>query len=416
MNSLTPQDAYLIMNEVLLQATGRKDIAAIDTSSFVTVGETVLRTGTENTLNAISTVVSRTIFSSRPYTGKLSSMVVDADRWGGQVRKVSYLFSGFEQSQNWNTEQNPNQLADGQSVDMYKINSPKAVQLNFYGTKTLQKHITRFRNQLFQAFHNEAEFLRFVMGAMVEYNNMIVLMNEGRTRLTMLNYMAGIQAMGLTVVDLVAEYNARFGTQLTREQLLSTDMEGFMKFLAARVKIYSERLTDMSALYHANLPNKDIPRHTPKARQKMLMYNEVFIEAEAQVYSSLFNPRYLEIGNFEGVNYWQDMKSPTSINITPNILDTATGASKNAEAAVEIPYVLGILYDEEAMGAMPQYSYSSTTPFNSAGEYWNMFSHWNFNAYNDFTENAVLFVLGEGGAPAAASILDEPTGRSGKKS
>ena len=403
MNSLTPQDAYTIMNEVLLQATGRKDIAALDTSSFVTVGETVLRTGYENTLNAISTVISKTIFSSRPYNGKLRSMTVDADRWGGQTRKISYLFSEFEQSQNWNTEQNPNQIADGQSVDMYKINSPKAVQLNFYGTKVLQKHITRFRDQLSLAFHNEGEFLRFIMGAMVEYNNIIVLSNEGRTRLTMLNFMAGIQAMGLTVVDLVAEYNTRFGTQLTREQLLSTDMEGFMKFMAARVKIYSERLTDMSALYHANLPNKDIPRHTPKERQKMIMFNEVFIEAESQVYSSLFNPKYLEIGDFEGVNYWQNQKNPTEISLTPNILDVATGASKTADSPVTIPYVLGILFDEEAMGVMPQYSYSSTTPFNSAGEYWNMFSHWRFNAYNDFTENAVLFILGDGGAPGSRS-------------
>lgn len=27
-----------------------------------------------------------------------------------------------------------------------------------------------------------------------------------------------------------------------------------------------------------------------------------------------------------------------------------------------------------------------------------MFLHWRFNEYNDFTENAVLFILGDGGA------------------
>ena len=46
---------------------------------------------------------------------------------------------------------------------------------------------------------------------------------------------------------------------------------------------------------------------------------------------------------------------------------------------------------------MPQFDYASTTPFNSAGGYYNMYNHWRFNSYCDYTENAVLFVLGAGG-------------------
>lgn len=399
MNSLTPQDAYSLMNEIAAQATGRKDLQALDTSSFVTVGETILRTGTENTLNAISTVISRTIFSSRPYRSKLSTMIVGESRWGAQVRKITYLPSEFEQSQDWNTATNPNQLADGQSVDMYKINAPKAVQLNFYGTQALQKHITRFRKQLFQAFSNETEFLQFIAGAMVEFNNQIELMNENRTRLALINYMAGMSAMSLYVVDLVAEYNEKYGTSYTRAQLLSTYMESFMQFFSARVKKTSSFLTDMSSLYHANLSNyKAIERHTPKTRQKMIMYEPIFIDAKAQVYSALFNPSYLDIGSFEGVNYWQSPKDPTKISLAPNILNVNTGSSQNAPTTT-IDYVVGLLYDEEALGVMPQFDYASSTPFNSAGEYWNMFIHWNFSVYNDFTENAALFILGEGGAP-----------------
>ena len=129
----------------------------------------------------------------------------------------------------------------------------------------------------------------------------------------------------------------------------------------------------------------------------MIMYNPIFIEAESEVYSGLFNPQYLDIGTFEGVNFWQDPLSPTSINCKPNILDVATGKSADAAAAVSIDYVLGLLFDEEAVGVMPQFDYASTTPFNSAGGYYNNFLHWRFNSYNDYTENAVLFVLGAGG-------------------
>ena len=397
-NLLTPVDVYALMNAVVSQATGRTDLAVVDTTTFASVGETVLRTGTENTLNAISTVIGKTIFSVRPYKGKLESLRVAQQRWGGQVRKIINLYDEAEKSDDWNTDVAQNALDDGNSVDMYKIRKPKALQLNFYGTKVLQKHITRFRDQLSLAFHSEDEFIRFIDSVMVEFSNEIELLNEAESRATLLNYMAGISSMGLTEVDLVAEYNNEYGTQYTRAQLLSTYIESFMKFVAAEIKIYSSRLTDMSTSYHANLTGYNkIMRHTPKERQKMVMYEPIFIKTQAEVYSGLFNPEYLDIGSFEGVNYWQSQSTPTAINVKPNILDVATGASKDAETAVDLDYVLGILFDEEACGVMPQFDYSSTTPFNSAGGYYNMYMHWRFNSYCDYTENAVLFVMGEGG-------------------
>lgn len=401
-NMLTPRDVYSIMNDIVKQATGQDTLKAVDTDSFVTVGETLLRTAPENTLNAISTVLADTIFSVRPYRGKLDSLRVSQRRWGAQVRKIVPLYTEAEASQDWNallggSLQSP--LADGQSVDMYTIKAPKVVQLNFYGTSVLQKHITRFRDQLSLAFSSENEFIRFIDAVMTEFNNEIMLLNENKARLSLINFMLGIHDMSLTEVDLVAAYNTKHGTSYTRAQLLSTYISDFMKFVAAQVKTYSSFLTEMSSKNHANLTGyQPILRHTPKERQKMVMYDPIFIEAESEVYSGLFNPQYLEIGDFEGVNFWQNQDSPTSIKGTPNILDVSDGTSKKGTANTTIDYVLGLLYDEEALGVMPQFDYSSVTPFNSNGGYWNMYYHWRFNSYNDFTENAVLFVLGAGGS------------------
>lgn len=397
-NTLTPRDVYSLMNDIVSQATGQSSIAVVDTSTFVSVGETLLRISAENTLNAISTVLADTIFSVRPYRGKLGSLRVSQRRWGAQVRKIVNLYSASEASEDWNTDLNATQLADGNSIDMYKIASPKAMQLNFYGSAVLQKHITMYRDQLSLAFSSEQEFIRFIDSVMTEFNNEIELLNENKARLTLINFMLGIHDMGLTEVDLVQEYNTEHLTTYTRDQLLTTYVEDFMKYVAAQVKIYSELLTDMSALNHAQITGYNpILRHTPKERQKMIMYNPIFVKAESEVYSGLFNPQYLDIGDFEGVNYWQSQDAPTSITGTPNILDTSTGNSATGTANIGIDYVLGILFDEEAVGVMPQFDYSSTTPFNSAGGYYNNFMHWRFNSYNDFTENAVLFVLGAGG-------------------
>lgn len=397
-NSLTPRDVYSLMNSIVSQVTGQTSHAVVDTTSFVSVGETLLRTAPENTLNAISTVLADTIFSVRPYRGKLDSLRVSQRRWGAQVRKIVPLYKAAEASEDWNTDINGTQLDDGNSVDMYKINKPAVIQLNFYGTSLLQKHITRFRDQLSLALTSESEFISFIDAVMTEFNNEIEKLNEEKTRLTLINFILGIHEMGLTEVDLVANYNTDHQTTYTRAQLLNDYAPEFMKYVAAQVKTFSSLLTEMSARNHANIAGyAPILRHTPKERQKMVMYDPIFIKAESEVYSGLFNPQYLEIGDFEGVNFWQSQDAPTAISGKPNILDVTTGRSADAAASTGIDYVLGLLYDEEALGVMPQFDYSSVSPFNSAGGYWNIYYHWRFNSFNDFTENAVLFVLGAGG-------------------
>lgn len=396
-NVLTPVDVYAIVNEMVHQATGQQNLRAVDTTTFVTVGETLLRTGTESTLNALGNVLGPTRFSVRPYQGKLDIMRVDDNRWGAMTRKIVPLSRDAEASTAYNTDLAPTQLADGQSIDHYVINKPKALQLNFCGSKLVQNHITRFVDQLYGAFRNEEEFALFVEAYMSEYENDIEQQNEEKRRALVLNAIAGVVEMSLTVVDLAAEYNSHYGTSYTRAQLLSTYLESFMKFVASRIKVDSNRLTDRTSLYHANLSAySPILHHTPKVRQKMLMYSPFFTEAEANVYAGLFNPQYLDIGKFEAVNFWQAQDHPEEINVKPNILNVSTGATQDAAAAVNLEYVLGILFDEEALAFNEQFYMASATPLNSAGLYWNIYNHSRFNDLCDFTENMIVYVIGDG--------------------
>lgn len=399
-NTFTPQDVYQVVNDIVAQATGRQELQAVDTTTFTSVGETLLRVGTENTLNAISTVLANTIFSARPYKAKFQSLYVPQRRWGAITRKLVPLSPEYEESQDWNTQLSPDALANGNSVDMYKINAPQLLQLNFIGTKILQMHITRFRDQLSQAFKSEAEFMMFINDIMTEYGNQLESGKEARSRLTLLNYMGGLYDMANAsqLLDLTVGYNTKFGTTYTREQLLTTELTSFMQYFASTVKVLSDRLTDRTALYHSNLSNyAPILHHTPKALQRCFLYGPMFTDAESHVYSEIFHPMYLELsGNIEFVNYWQSQDNPTAINVTPNILDVETGASKDGEA-VELDYVVGCIFDREALGVMPQFDYSSATPFNSAGGYWNMYNHWRFNSYVDYTENGILLYMSAGG-------------------
>lgn len=395
-NDFTPQDAYTLINAVAKQATGRDNLTATDTSSFVSVGETLLRTGVENTLKALSTVFAYTYFSNEKYTGKLAAVEQTSGQWGAITREITALTQDAEASQDWNTDLNPTQLDDGNSVDMYKINKPKVLELKFYGTKVLQRHITRFRDQIAQAFTSEAEFMRFYEAVMVEFRNDIETDRESGRRATMLNYMAGLSSMG-EEVDLTAEFNTKNGTKYTRNQLLTTYKKDFMAFAIARIKLDSEKLTERSVKYHASVTGYNpIMRFTRKENQRLLMLSEFWIDSTTQVLPWVFDDKELTIENKELVNWWQSADKPSAIQITPSILDVSTGNAKQAETEVNLPYVLGVLYDRRAMGVQYQFDYADTTPFNSAGGYWNMYVHSRKNYWNNYTHNGILYVMGEG--------------------
>lgn len=396
MNSLTPVDVYKIVNDMNRQMFGSKDIAVIDATSFVSVGEKMLSSGTENIMNAMAVTFMTNYFPNTPYIGKVRIIDETSERWGAITLETIPLHQEEEASEDTNTDLNTTQLNDGNTVDMYKIKKPKVVQLKFYGTKKEQNHITRLDDQLSQAFRSAEEFSKFYVSVMTEFRNDIEQAMEAGRRLAICNYIAGLSAMGLYEVDLTQEYNTEHGTTYTGLQLRTTQAKDFVPWFVAYVQNLSDCLTERSTLYHANFTGQDILRFSPKEYQKFIMLNSFWKQAQTSVLSAAFNDKYLKIADVEFVNYWQSIKDPEQIKIKPNILDLATGESKDATTNVELPYVLGCIFDRRAVGVNYQFTKTITTPVNAAGDYYNTYVHYRKNYWNNYTHNGVVFVMGEG--------------------
>ena len=129
-NKLTPVDVYQIVNAAAKQMYGADTaLVASDTTSFVTVGEAMLRTGYENTLNALSYPMGRLYIAVRPYRHRFDLITMDDSLFGTISRKISYFTKLFEASGNWNTDLNAQQLKDGQSIDHYTINKSYPLEI-----------------------------------------------------------------------------------------------------------------------------------------------------------------------------------------------------------------------------------------------------------------------------------------------
>ena len=394
-------DAYAAVNAIVKQLSGDGAIQAVDTSSFIAVGKMIMSYDTDNIYGAVTNTWARTIFSARKYESyRFRSVEVEDERWGEIARKISFMPLEMEASQNWNTDLTPTQLADGGSIDPFKIRKAKPVEFNFSGSVPLQSHITHFRDEMESALRNEEEFLTWYDAKMIEYYNDITQKDEAEREATVLNYIAGTYAMvndaPSCVVDLVASYNQHVNGSYTRAQILSTQFEPFLKWAAAEIQMYSKYMRDRTYLYHANVTGKELKRHTPDRNRKMIILSSFLAHAKAEVYSGLFNPDYLNLGSYEEINYWQNPSLPQSIEVKPAYLDVSDGSVEKADEKIVFDYLVGILWDEQGL-VISNKRENAASIMNPAGNFTNDYIHWLKRYNNDYTENHIIFYLGAGG-------------------
>lgn len=387
-NTLDFNQISTILNAIVSQATGKAAITPTNTSEFVTVAQIGLQTGYDNLLQAVSQVLSRTIFSNRPYTRKFKGLEADAVTYGNHVRKINIADSDAE-----NDDRLP--LTDGASVDQQVVKKPKVVQTNFYGSNAFQRHYTIFKDQLDVAFRGPEELAQFVAMVVGNCSDMIEQEHENLARFTLDNYIAGVQAGGnlAQVVHLLTEYNAQTGLTLTAKNVYAPENYGaFMKWVFARMAAVSSMLTERSVVYHTNFTDLKLSRHTPERDQRVFILAGNRFGTESRVLADTYHDNYLKMAVNEYVNFWQSINAPAEINVTPTYMKP-DGTLASPEAAVDLKNVFGVIADREALGYTIVNQWSGTSPFNQRGGYQNIWFHFTDRYWNDFTENGVIFLL-----------------------
>ena len=393
-NFLDTAQISTVLNAVVAQAAGKSALAQVDTKDFVAVAKIGLEAGYDKLATAISQVLSRTIYSNRPYDAQLRILDTDTLQYGNHVRKIQFIDTDWDDNEAY-------KLTDGQSVDPWVVNKPKAVQTNFYGTVTAQRHYTIYRDQLRQAMQGPAEFGRFFAAVMTHMQNEIEQKTEETKRMTLVNLIGGTAGNGIAsqIVHLVTEYNAEIGSPspaLTLADLQSPPyFMDFARWIFGRIDTLTKSLRNRSVLHHQNPTNASpnagyVSRHTPLADQKLVLYGPFFDRVKSNVLSTTFNEGDLKLIEHEEVTFWQNPNSPLDINVNASYTDSAGALQTVAFTASTI---LGVLFDREAAGVTLVGEEMSTSPYNNAGKYYNIYYDFENRYYNDNYENCVILSL-----------------------
>ena len=385
--NLTVEQIYQIMGDLHNQATGRNDIAPVNTSEFVSMATNTLASGFDNTLSSLMVLVGRTIFSSRPYERKFKGLEMSGDEWGAITRKISVASELPEANKSWD-------LVDGQSVDHYVVKKPDVLETRYFGSATFGMKRTYFLNQLNEAFRNEQAFGNFVELVTQEASNDWEQYLEELTRSSVANMIgAKVQAQN-GVIHLLTEYNSKAGltTPLTNQTVYQSDnFIPFMKWVYSRIGMISDRMTERSNLFQIEITGKNILRNTPVRDQKIYMSTEALREMDSMVLSGTFHDNYLKYADVESVGYWPAIQKPNEIDVTPVYIDGTGALATGQEEHVE--NIFGAMFDRNAVGYNIYDYHINNTPLNAAGDYWNVFYHGRVQLQNDATEKFVVLLL-----------------------
>ena len=415
-NAFTYEDVGVVLNAIYALATGTDTTGVPNYGDFTSVATKTLKLGTEKIMGAITYVLSKTIFSERPYEAKFKMLELDPVEWGNVVRKINFADGASTTPE---TTYDPNVTGvSGDQTELtrqsYGAQSPldpwfgkdaTVVQTNFYGSAVASDSYKIREEALRGAFRSPEELAAFLNSLMTFINNRHEQFIESLARGAMANFILGrnkaaaAEADKHTVVHLLTEYNDQTELGLTAKTVYQPEnFKPFMQWVYARVASISDMMTERTILHHTTIGKNGnlVLRHTPKRDQRILMYAPIQHMTAARVLADTYHDTYLKDTGIELVNYFGNVDTPQSVKggftyLNPNGNGDLIEVTESDAETVNNIY--GLILDRNAVGYMRQNTRVLTSPFNPADQSYTLWWHLAGKWVNDFSENGVLLLL-----------------------
>ena len=417
-----------ILNTLQTEIIGTADVLVTDDlSNIVEVGKTVLDyTGQDNPnydnyMGKLIDQIGKVTFVDRVYTSSAPNILKNSWEYGSILMKVratmddgtglpdavenstwklGALSNGtgvngiYVPGDNTTSPVTPPSIAPS-PLDPFILSKP-SVEAKFYNQRiTYEVMITLAREQLKEAFRSASDMSRFF--SMIENRIQMkrTLCTDALIMATIRNLIMNKLGAGKGV-NLFTLYNATLpaDSKLTK---LKSEAEFFtspdaIRFANKTIALYKKYMSEASTLYN----DGNYVTFTPANRLKAVFLSEYVKDAEVYLYSDTFHNEFDKLEGYSEVGYWQGTgDTPNDIARRATVggyyTDATTGA-KSASAITDNPYVLAILFDEEAAAVCCEND-RVTSIYNPRAEYTNFFYKWDANYMNDVQENVVVFYL-----------------------
>ena len=406
-----------MLNEIYGEVLGSENLFTEDLTNIVSAGQIITASSAfgdnfDQYAGKIIDKVGRSIFVDRIYRATDLGIWRDSWEYASMLEKVRCEVKDFVDNDEWKlldgtdagTESDYNQT---DIVDkLFGFVGPD-VQAKYFNLKTtFRNKISITRKQLRSAFRGVSEMVRFI--AMIE-NRIQTKLEIGKqelerrviTNLACAAYDAG------NVVDLEARFVAEVGKDdngtsisvgdLTLEKALKNP--AVLRFIAEKMTMTRKLMEEPSNLYSIT---KQFTNFTPEDLSRLVVLSDLDIGLKFHLYGDTYNEEFVKLNGYKMVPYWQGRKDGTSVDTTAaRAMVSATakvsgGAGHETEVVdktVGIGTLIGVLFDRDAAMICNE-DPEVRSQYNADGNFTNFFYNFDCNFYNDFDENATVFVWG----------------------
>lgn len=381
-----------VSDEVL----GKSDIVKDDLSGVVDLGNEVFnQNALDSYVKSLVNHIGKVVFVSRPYSGKVPSVLMDAWEFGSVLEKISADVPQAEENDTWN-------LKNGEAYNQDVFHKP-TVSAKFFNSKvTFEVPVSITERQVKESFSSAEQlngFLSMIYSAveksmtiktdalvMRTINNMIAeTLNADKTAF---GYVSPTKeqvdyssASTVRCVNLLKLYNKKTGASLAANVAVTTP--DFIRFATYMMGLYADRMQTISTLF--NVGGKE--RFTPKDVLHTVLLSDFAAAAKTYLYADTFHNENVLLPQAETVASWQATGKDYDFDTVSKIdVKSASGA------AVSISGVLGVMFDRDALG-VTNLDKRVTTNYNAKAEFFNNYFKFDAGYFNDTNENFVVFFV-----------------------
>lgn len=379
---------YELVNEVASQTLGEKAVAVIDSTSLISLGDSVFAssTDTENFMDTLVDRIGATVFSVRNYQGVDSSLIKTPFEFGCILQKIYIDLPEAKPNNAWEIGKEAYSPAYAPVIKA----SVKQKLFNLITTWEIDVTIPDF--MLKTAFESESKMGAFISAIFVVIDNRMQQALENCVDITRAGFIARKISGGKTcgAINLLEQYNTlTTGTLTVATCLRNVD---FLKWATAEIGKWASRMGRLSELFN----EEGYQRHTPKENLVINVLQDFSSTTNAFLQADTYHDEMVKLPNYREVPYWQGSGTDYAFESTSSInmkIGKTTGETPT-DIVVAQTGIVAVMYDDQAMGVTLTRR-NSTTERNNKDEYTNYYNKASFGYFNDMSENGIVFYIAD---------------------
>ena len=423
-------NAWIAINELVSRAAGIADAAIVDDKSLIDFGRKLTDTNADtfknNFANEIANKVRLSINVARKYDAKLESLIRGTMPANGVLEIIQNTFFDTRVADFVN-------LVDGQSIDMYKVNKGKQTADYFVDEIAFKLFVTIQDVELEGAFMSGDAMQSFLTGKITYLVNSYNLAREQGRRAMLASEIKDLSAAtAATSADGLAQryklcelYNTIYGYTASDAGYVSKDNAlydaNFVKFAIMMINKVYKKISTPSTSFN----DGTIKTFTPDGNKKLICLGALSDSIVA--YKTTFSPDATVLPEHETIEFWQQEANPyvayfmkdnnkyVIVNTDAERVKTSgtysyviatgktwvgTGSSYTEitnfdDNITQVPTAptIAVLFDDIAMGEYITHEATRSTPFNVAGEYYNVYMNYQGKLIRLKSANQIIFTL-----------------------